>query len=173
MTVPAEYEDILDEVKGRDFLEKYSLLVSAGEPSTLASLATCLSQVTLLPGVGRTAAAAVTSVALLVEELEEIVINECVKSAATTELNELAKDIRELITDMKDQITSHVKQFTSTETQCQHVHTPSGSPTYTEALVAPPPHADPRLAAREVRQFMLEGLDTTKRVSQLSDQQIP
>lgn len=174
LTVPAELEDIPDEAKGRDFLEKHLLLNPPGEPITLAAIATCLHQVARVPGIGRTAAAAVTSVALLVEELEELSINECIKSAATVELNELANDIRELITDAKEQITAHAKHVTSSAIPPRDAFLPR-SPTYAETLVAPPPHADPRLAAREgikARQFVLEGMDTLERIAQLSNVQL-
>jgi hypothetical protein len=46
---------------------------------------------------------------------------------------------------------------------------------YTESLIHPPPHANPRLAAREgirARQIMLEGIDQDSKLSHLDGTQL-
>jgi len=152
------------------------LLCPPGEPATHASLATCLHQVSKMSGIGALAASAVHSVAILLEEMEDTAIDETVRDAVISQFNELTLDMRNLVTDVKEKIDTHMQKFpagaqTNTATsQPSHV-----SQTYAEALVNPPSHANPRLAAREAiraRQFMLEGLGRDSKLGQMGSPQL-
>ena len=72
--------------------------------------------------------------------------------------------MKSLVTDAKEKFDSHVQQQLSAETCSIPTVTPSQPyhvpQTFAEALVNPPPHANPTLAPRggiRARQFMLEG----------------
>jgi len=116
-----------------------------------------------MSGIRSSVASAIHSVTLLLEEMEETAINETVRDAVISQLNELILDMKTLITDVKDKIDTHMQKFpTGAQTGTATLQPSYGTRTYAEALVNPLSHANPRLAAREAiraRQFMLEGLD--------------
>ena len=167
-TGPSEFDSVRDAEGGREFLEKNLLLVPAGEPITKNSLVTCLHQIANVSGIGKTVSVAVTAVAYLIEEMEDISVNEFVKEAVLTQLKDLTDDVKCFIDDAKASITEHVKSATAAPI-------PSARRSFTETLINPPPHADPKLAAREgikARQFMLEGLDGESKVGQMNSLQL-
>ena len=117
---------------------------------------------------------AVRSVALLLEDMKETVINETVRDAVISQFNELTLDMRNLVTDVKGKIDTHMQKFPP-GAQTNSTTPPQGSQTYPEALVNPLSHTNPRLAAREaIRawQFLLEGLDRESKVGKMGGPQL-
>ena len=166
---PEETHEVNDALQGRKFLEKHLLLCPEGEPPTHTSLSTCLYQVSAMAGVTKTALNAIRSVALLLEEMEETQINEMVKSAFDSQITEFTSDMKLLIEDAKEKIDGHLKASEGRLTQIVDKAAAQPRPpqvaTYATALNSPPPHANPRIAAKEgikARQFLLEGLADTK-----------
>jgi len=155
-------ENICDVVGARSYLKERLLLCPLGEPASHASLSSCLHQVSKMSGIGSSVASAVCSVTLHPEKLKETAINKTVRDTVISQLNELTLN-KTLITDIKDKIDTHMQKFsTGAQTGTATLQPSYGTRTYAEALVNPPSHANPRLAAREAiraRQFMLEGLD--------------
>ena len=143
------------------------------------SLVTCLHQITAIPGVQKTVLNAIWAVAFLLDEIEETQINQAVKDALDTQINEINSDIHLLLTDASNRINTHIKEATSamTERLIPPIIANQQNPipiTYTLALINTPPHANPKLAAREgikVRQFALSSLNTSS-ISHLTPSQI-
>jgi len=166
-------EDVKNASEGRKYLEKHLLLCPPGRPITYASFSSCLEQISRLPGITKTAATAIQSIALLADEFEETSINETVRDAVTSQLSELTSDVKLLIDDAKQKIDEHIQ--TKSAEIGNNAATTLAQPayptrSYANALISPPPHANPRLAAREgirARQIMLEGAEGSK-VSQLN-----
>jgi hypothetical protein len=169
---PEEQHDINDQLQGRKFLEKHLLLWPAGEPSTHASLATCLHQISAMAGVAKPVLNAIRSVAYLLDELEETHINNIVKEAFDSQITEFTSDMKLLIEHAKEKIDGHLKESEgrlsqiadNAVAQAKQVQLMQPA-TYASTLNAPPPHANPRIAAKEgikARQFLLEGLANTK-----------
>lgn len=163
-------QDIKDSLQGRKFLEKHLLLCPEGEPPTHASLATCLHQVSAMPGVLKTVINALRSVAFMLEEMEDTQINVSVKEAFDSQMTEFTSDMKTLIEDAKEKLDGH---FKSTEERliqvinvtATQIRPPVVGTTYASMLAAPPPHANPRVAAREgikARQYLLEGIHESK-----------
>jgi hypothetical protein len=167
--ISEEQQEIKDQSQGRKFLEKHLLLWPAGEPATHTSLATCLYQVLAMTGVPKLAINAIRAVAFLLEEIEETNINTIVKEAFDSQITEFTSDMKLLIEDAKEKIDGHLKETEGrfaqiTENTASQVKQAQPN-TYASALNAPPPHANPRIAAKEgikARQFLLEGLSNTK-----------
>jgi hypothetical protein len=166
-----ENQDIKDPLEGRKFLEKHLLLWPPGEPATHTSLATCLYQVSALAGVHKTAINAIRAVAFLLEEMEDTQINISVKEAFDSQITEFTSDMKILIEDAKTKLDTHFKATEERLTQvinnsaAQIKQAPATGTTYASMLTAPPPHANPRIAAREgikARQYLLEGISDTK-----------
>lgn len=171
LTTPDEYQDIKTASDGRKFLEKYSLLCPPGEPLSNGALSICLHQISAMPGLPKQAINAVRSTAFLLEELEEYCINETIRSAFNSQITEFTSDIKLLIDDVNTKVDNHLKtaveQLTQNTTEGL-VSAGNGTPTfasrsassYASALINPPPHVNPKLAAREgirARQFLLDG----------------
>jgi hypothetical protein len=167
-----DHQDIKDALEGRKFLEKHSLICPPGEPATHSSLSTCLHQVSILPGVSKQAINAIRSVAFLLEEMEEIQIHETIREAIDIQMTEMTTDMKSLIEDAKEKIN---EQCRAAEERLANIQQQPPPPpplpqtrttnTYASALVNPPAHANPRVAAREgikARQFMLEGIRNSK-----------
>ena len=175
-TMIEEHEDIRDATEGRKFLETRLLLCPAGEPVTNSSLSTCLHQIAGMANVPKQATNAIRALAFLVDEMEETTINEIVRDAVISQINELTIDVKSLVEDAKEKIDEHITNRTSEirgNVPAQSATRPQRS--YAEALVSPPPHADPKLAAREgirARQFMLEGIEDDSKVSHLNAMQL-
>ena len=119
-------------------------------------------------GIAKPAMNAIRSVAFLLEELEETQINGMVKEAFDSQMTEFSTDMKSLIEDAKDKINNHIKETEGRLTKAMDNAVPQSRTTqtsYASVLNTPPPHADPRIAAKEgikARQFLLEGLANTK-----------
>jgi hypothetical protein len=168
--------------EARKYLEQRQLLWPPAEPITNASLAACLHQISAISGIPKTASSAISSVALLVEEMEDTGISIIIRDAVNTQLSELTTDMRLLINDAKEQIDIHVKEKIEELGNNAIANTPSTPVittnklySYAEALIKPPPHANPKLAAREgirARQFMFDGLDADIKYGGLNNIQL-
>jgi hypothetical protein len=182
-TQRAKEDTIKNAVDGRRFLEKHLLLCPVGEPITTAALAYCLHQISEMSGPGgKMMADAARSAAFLAGELEENSINEVVRDAVLSQINELAQDMKSLVEDAKEKIDDHA-QMKATSIQSNppppQARPPPDHPpprrSYAETLINPPPHANPKLAAREgirARQIMLEGIDQKLRIGQMDGTQL-
>ena len=96
-----DLQDVKNSKDGRKYLEKHSLLCPPGKPPTHTSLATCLHQISALSGLQKPVINAIRSVAFLLGELEETQINETVKEALDSQINEFATDVKLLFEDAK------------------------------------------------------------------------
>jgi len=109
--------------------------------------------------------------------MEDTAINRTVRDTVISQFNESTFNMRNLITDVKEKLDNHMQKFptraqTNTATTSQPSH---GSRMYAEALVNPPSHVNPRLAAREAirpRQFMLEGLGRDSKFGEMGSPQL-
>jgi hypothetical protein len=144
------------------------LLCPPGEPPTHQSLSTCLHQISALAGVPKQTVNAIRSVAFLLEELEDTQINTTLREALDSQMTEFTSDFKLLVEDAKERIDEHVK---ATEKRlASQVMPASAQPrpttgTYASALINPPAHVNPKVAAREgikARQFMVSGLNESK-----------
>jgi hypothetical protein len=176
--VPEDQQDIKDPLEGRKFLEKHFLLCPPGEPPTNSSLAACLYQISVMAGLQKPVINAVRAVAFLLEEIEDDHINLTVKEAFDSQINEFTNDMKDLIEDAKEKINTHIKTteerfakiIIPTPVTQQNAATPftttnTTTATYATALINPPPHANPKIAAKEgikARQFMIEGINKSK-----------
>jgi hypothetical protein len=171
LSLSEERQDVKDSQEGRKFLEKHLLLWPEGEPATHASLSTCLHQVSAMAGVHKTAVNAIRAVAFMLDEMEDTQIHLSVKEAFDSQITEFTSDMKTLIVDAKTKLDTH---FKATEDRLAQVinnsvtqarQAPTAGTTYASMLSTPPPHANPRIAAREgikARQFLMEGLSETK-----------
>ena len=105
----------------------------------------------------------------MLDEMEDTQINLTVKEAFDSQITEFTSDMKMLIVDAKEKLDDHFKVTEERLTQvinssaAQVKQTPTN--TYASVLTTPPPHANPRIAAREgirARQFLLEGISNTK-----------
>jgi hypothetical protein len=116
-------------------------------------LATCLHQVAVLKGVTKQATNAIRAVAFLLNEMEETQINEILKEVFNAQITELTSDMATLVEDAKEKLNDHVKETEERITQLigratvqpTQVHATS----YITMVNNPPPHANPRVAAKE------------------------
>jgi hypothetical protein len=179
-------EDVHNVIDGRRFLEKRLLLCPAGEPITTTSLATCLHQISEIGGIGKLIGNAVRAAVYLAEEIEENAISEVVRDAVITQINELAEDVRALVDDAKTKIDEHAQlrknelaqpptPSTITPGRNQETQAPQARRSYADTLINPPPHTDPKLAAREgirARQIMLEGIEQNSTFGKMDGSQL-
>ena len=178
--VMEEFQEIQDAAEARSYLEKTLLIVPPGEPTSIGLLTTALHHVTEYKGVPKTAIDAIRSIAFLLNELEENALHETVRDSVTVHLNELGKDLKDLVTDTTQQIDKHINRrlallseatdelLTTAKTtldEFPHLGTnlsgDAPAANYKQALLRPPPHVDPRIAAKEgirIRQFLLTGI---------------
>ena len=130
---------------------------------------------------------AIQSVAFLLDKLEETQINTTVKEAIDHQTNELASNMKLLIEDIKEKLTNHIKttkdhiskiitmtitpltqqqpSSTPTPTTTATTTTSTTTTTYASALINPPPHANPKITAKEgikARQFLNEGTKNSR-----------
>jgi len=126
-------------------------------------------------GVPKQAVKAVCALTFLVDEMEETSVNEVIRDAVLFQLNELTIDVKSLIEDTKEKIDEHVTKRSSELHNNVPTQPTQPQRSYVNALITPPPHADPKLAAREgirARQFMLEGVREDSKVSHLNAMQL-
>lgn len=162
-------QEINDEIEGRRFLEKHLLLCPVGADSTHVSLAGCLHQISAMANVTKPVTNAIRAVAFLLGEMEDTQINRTLKDSFDSQITELTSDMATLIKDAKDQFQEQFKinegkiaQLIDKVVAQPRINQPV---TYATATSNPPPHANPRVAAKEgikARQFLLEGLTNTK-----------
>ena len=171
-STPEIQHDINDAIEGRAFLEKHLLLCPPGEPPSHTSLATCLHQISVMAGVAKPVMNAIRGIAFLLGEMEETQITDILREAFNNQITELTSDMATLIEDAKGKLN---EQFKETEERLTTlVDKAIAQPRQTQATQLnsyativnnPPPHANPRVAAKEgikARQFLLEGLADTK-----------
>lgn len=176
VTTPEELQEIKNATESRKYLEKYSYLCPPGEPTSNAALAYCLHQISTLAGIPKHAVNAIRSAAFLLEDLQEIAINETIRSAFDSQITEFTSDMKLLVEDVNIKIDERIKEaieqaiengkviqtaaHQDTQTQPENLST-RVSTTYATALINPPPHVNPKLAAREgirARQFLISGI---------------
>jgi len=166
---PEPQQDINNATEGRFFLEKHLLLCPAGDPPTHDSLATCLHQISSMSGVAKPVINAIRAVAFLLGDMEGTQINGILKEAFDVQITELTSDMATLIEDAKGKIDEHFKETEGRLAQLidkvatQPRQTQPG--TYASIINNPPPHVNPKVAAKEgikAKQFLLEGLMDTK-----------
>ena len=182
VSIPEEFQDIKNAHDGRKFLEKHMLLCPPGEPATNAAISYCLHQISGMAGVPKQTVNAIRATAFLLEEMEEMAINETVRSALDSQLTEFTMDMKLLVEDVNNKIGDHLKAtldkiekatskiITSAPTAVSHGPGTVGqsattTTTYASALIRPPPNVDPRLVAREgikARQFLLTGIKESR-----------
>ena len=163
------------------YLEKTQLVVPLGQVPTLGLLMTALHHVCTYQGMPKPAINALQVVAFFMNKLEDSALHQVVRDSVMVQLNELGTDLKDFITDATQHINEYlnnkiaeisnttkalVKLVMATvatspslgSTNVGHVHPPLD---YRQALTKPPPHVDPRLAAKEgikLHQFFLEGI---------------
>jgi hypothetical protein len=187
VTIPEDRQDIKNMQDGRKFLEKHSLLCPPGEPVTNAALAACLHQISAMNGVSRQAINAIRATAFMLEEMEIQALNDMVREALNSHITELTSDMKLLVEDADTKIEAHLKDALEqiSKATAKVIPTPTTPPinptraeirpntgtgratsatattTYASALINPPPHVNPKIAAREsikVRQLLLMGI---------------
>ena len=133
------------------------------------SLSTCLHQISAMASVPKLVLNTIRAIAFMLEEMEETQINITVKEAFDSQITEFTSDMKILIEDTKEKINTHLKiseerinlQLNNTTAQAKQTQ----PTTYASALITPPPHANPKIAAREgikARQFLIEGIKNMK-----------
>lgn len=178
-----ELQEIQNSTEARQYLEKTSLIVPPGESISPGLLATALHYVTEYKQLPKQAINAIRSVAFLLEELEVNALHETVRDSVTVQLDTLGNDLKDFVTDTTQRIDDHVdKKLTelseATKDLVESVKAAVGSTQFTggdeaksldyrRALLRPPPHVDPRLAAKEgirSRQFLLDGITRDSKI---------
>ena len=104
--------------------------------------------------------------AFLLEELEENTINETVRAAFNSQIMEFTSDMKLLVEDVNSKIEDHLritmeKLARASSSINSQAHRTDSDTTYASALIKPPPHVNPRIAAREgikACQFLLMGI---------------
>jgi hypothetical protein len=187
-----ELQEIQNSTEARSYLEKTLLIVPPGQEPTLGLLSTAIHQVTEYKGVPTQAINALRSIAFLLNELEENTLHEAVRDSVTVQLNDMGSDLRELVTDATRRIDEHLKNklseisdatktlMDSVKESLSDIPPPAGNTSnignapplnYRQALVNPPPHVNPRLAAKEgikLRQFLVEGVTRDSRIGKMN-----
>ena len=176
ISIPEDMQEIKDAKDGRDFLEGNLLLCPPGEPASNGNLSICLHQISAMPGIPRRVVNAIRAAAFLLEQTEELAINETVRSAFSSQIDEFESDMKLLIEHVNTKIDDHLKESLDqlaqaaakvpTATNLGNAAVPGGPETnaarsYASALLNPPPHANPKIAAKEgirARQFLLLGI---------------
>jgi len=192
-------EEIRDENTGRLYLEKRLYLCPAGQPVTPVSLTHCLHQISAMQGITKPIRNAIRATAFLLEELEDYTTAENVREIVNAQLSNLSEDMQLLTTDLKEKVDSHLEgkltdldksmdrlnrvigklekagevvTNTNLGNNTRQTGTAPGHRTYAETIAAPPPHANPRLAAKEgirARQLMLEGVNDNLKFKEMDD----
>lgn len=177
--------NIKNPIDGRCYLEKRLLLCPVGEQITNALLASCLHQISEMPNINVQVLSAVCAAVYMAEELEELSVNEMVRDAVVSQLNKLAQDMKALVEDAKNKFDGYVQAKLEEPALVQSPQSPSQplvqdvppsqGRSYVEAVVRPPHHANPRLAAREsirARQVVLEGIAPKSKFVSMSAAQL-
>jgi hypothetical protein len=176
IVTPADNKEVTDANEGREFLEKRLLLCLPKEEFTLTSLISCLHQVARMGGITKTVATAVLAVMYLAEELEEISVNTFIRDAVNSQFTELTSEVKLLLTDTQEKLGEMIHNTDKVKTTDALRREPEPAVrSYSQMLINPPPHANPRLAAREgirARQFMIEGPQRESTIGQMNGIQL-
>jgi hypothetical protein len=113
--------------------------------------------------------------------MEENAVNELVRDAVLSQVNDLTQDMKSQVEDAKDKISEHIKEklkeltslapHTSSPPPRPSTPTDPGRCSYAKALINPPSHVNPRLAAREgvhSKQILLEGINPTSKFATMN-----
>ena len=184
-----ELEEIQNSTEARFYLEKTQLIVPPGQEPTIGLLATAIHHVInyKLP---KPATNALRAIAFLMNELEETAIHQTVRDSVTTQFNEMDTDLKDFVTDATRRIDEHIESKMAEISMATKTLVDSVKETlmalppvntnvtqappqldYRQALAKPPPHVDPRLAAKEgikLCQFLLEGVTRESRIGKMS-----
>ena len=166
------------------------------------SLTYCLHQILAMQGITKPIKNAVRAVAFLLEEMESYAMVELIRDTVNIQLSTLAEDMQLLTTDVREKIDNNLgDKITDLDKNMDRINRvidklekagtnalsagrggnpaqanyTQGTRTYAEALITPPPHADPKLAAKEgirARQHMLEGIGEDSKLRGMDDMQI-
>ena len=96
-----ELQDIKDSLDGCKYLEKHSLLCPPGKPPSHFLLSTCLHQISALLGAQKPIINTIRAVAFMLEELEDLQINQTLKDAFNSQINELTSNMQSLLVNTK------------------------------------------------------------------------
>ena len=113
-------------------------------------------------------------------------ISEVVRDAMLAQVNELTQDMKALVDDAKKKINKHAQLQKNKSDQSsppittmpglnQKTQASQAHCSYADTLINPPPHTDPKLAAREgiyARQIMLEGINQNSTISKMDSSQL-
>jgi hypothetical protein len=122
-----------------------------------------------MSGVTKPVLNAIRAVAFLISEMGETQVTGRIQEAFDIQITELTADMATLIDEAKGKLGEHFKETEERlskimdRVDSQPRQTQQG--TYASAINNPPPHVNPRIAAKEgikARQFLLEGLINTK-----------
>ena len=188
--IDEEAQHIQNSTEAHVYLEKSLLIVPPGQVPMTGLLVTALHHVTELKGVLMPAINAIHAIAFLLKEIEECTLHQMIQDTVMTQLNDLATDLKHYVTDATQCIDSHIETklegiSEATKTLVNSVKTtisdapPPGTSNpgsnasldYRKALMNPPPHADPRLAAKEgirLHQFLVEGATRDSKIGKMS-----
>lgn len=188
--IDEEAQHIQNSTEARVYLEKSLLIVPPGQVPTTGLLVTALHHVAELKGVSTPAINAICAVAFLLEEIEECALHQSIQDTVTTQLNDLATDLKHYVTDATQRIDSHIEtkleeiteatktlvnsvKITISDAPPPSTSNPGSNASldYRKALMNPPPHADPQLAAKEgirLRQLLVEGATRDSKIGKMS-----
>ena len=189
-----ELQEIQNSTEAHFYLEKTQLIVLPGQEPTIGLLTTAIHHVTEYKGVSHQAVNALRSIAFLLNKIKENAIHETVWDSVMVQLDAFGTDLKDYITDATKWIDEHLENkiveiSEATKTLIDTVketfnnfpstlpgprnNTGNGPSTpldYRQALIRPPPHVDPRLAAKEgirLRQFLVEGVERDSRIGRM------
>jgi hypothetical protein len=195
-------EEIKDARSGRIFLEGKLYLCPAGQPTTHTSITYCLHQISAMQGVTKPTKNEIRAVAYLLEEMEDYTLATLLRDTVNEQLSTMTEDLSLITTDIKEKMDNQLEEKladldksmdrinrvigklekaeentprTGLDTNSTQVRNARSTRTYADTLVAPPSHADPRLAAKEgikVRQLMLEGTDDNPKMGEMDNTQL-
>lgn len=195
-------EEIKDARSGRIFLESKLYLCPAGQPTTHTSIVYCLHQISAMQGVTKPTKNAIRAVAYLLEEMEDYTLAALLRDTVNKQLSTMTEDLSLITTDFKEKMDTQLEEKladldksmdrvnrvigklekteentsrTGRDTNSTQTRNAHRTQTYADALVAPPSHADPRLAAKEgikARQLMLEGTDDNPKMCEMDNMQL-
>jgi len=197
--IAEDNEEIKDMRKGRKYLEEKQLLWPPGEPITLSAIVACLHQTSALANVPKPVINAIRSIAFILEEVEKTAMQEALKDAIDSQMDELHKNLATLVSEATKKVDAHlntkldemttgmdkfnnlIQKAEETRQPATRSHTEEDTNSrrtarsYAEVIAASTKGINPRLAAKEgikARQFMLEGVANNAKLSHLTDNQI-
>ena len=197
--IAEDNEEIKDIRKGRRYLEEKQLLWPPGEPITLSAIVACLHQTSALANVPKPVINVIRSIAYILEEVEKTAMQEALKDAIDSQMNELHKNFATLVSEATERVDAHLntkldemttgmetlnnliqkaeetRQPTTRSNTEEDTNSRRTARSHAEVIAASTKGINPRLAAKEgikARQFMLEGVINNAKLSHLTDNQI-